>query len=178
MNILQSRHTIRNYDPIYEVPKEQLESIIKSACISPSYMGMQDVDFIVVNSRSKLQQITDAASATWDDQTREHIMSRAQKFKVKNVISCDAPTVIFIVKGKNPSPKVDVDAGIAAMSICVAATDLGLATMCMVLPICKPVAEIIGTEVDKMIVCVAIGKAKPDAHITKRTFNNNVRYIE
>lgn len=178
MNILQERHTIRNYDPNYIIPKEQLEGIIETARIAPSYMGMQDVNFIVVNNRKKLQEITDAAATTWDDQTRAHVMSRKQTFNVQNVISCDASAVVFIVKNDNPSPKVDVDGGIAAMSICVAATGLGLSTMCMVLPICEPVAKIIGTELNKMIICVAIGKAKPDAHITKRCHNNTVHYIE
>lgn len=178
MNILHERHTIRNYDPNYEIPKEQLESIIETARISPSYMGMQDVDFIVVSNRAKLQEITDAAASTWDEQMRAHILPRKQNFNVQNVISCDASAVVFLVKNDNPSPKVDVDGGIAAMSICVAAADLGLSTMCMVLPICEPVAKIIGTELNKMIVCIAIGKAKADAHITKRKYNNTVRYIE
>lgn len=178
MNILLERHTIRNYDPNYVIPKDQLDKILEAARISPSYMGMQDVDFIVVNSRSKLQEITDAAVSTWDEQLKAHIMSRKENFNVNNVISCDAPTVVFLVKNSHLSPKVDVDGGIAAMSICVAAADMGLATMCMILPICEPVAKIIGTELDKMIVCVAIGKARPDAHITKHKYENAIRYIE
>lgn len=178
MNLLHERHTVRNYDPNYTIPKEQLESILDAARVAPSYMNMQDVDFIVVNNRKTLQEITNASESSWDERIKDHILSRKEQFKVENVLTCDAPTVVFLVKGKNPSPKVDVDGGLVAMSICVAAQDAGLSTMVMALPICEPVAKIIGTEVDKMIICVAIGKARPDAHVTKRTKNNIIRYIE
>lgn len=178
MEILHNRHTVRNYDPNYEIPKEQLESILDAARVAPSYMNMQDIDFIVVNNRKTLQKITDAAESSWDEGIKGHILSMKEQFKVENVLTCDAPTVVFLVKNNNPSPKVDVDGGLVAMSICVAAADVGLSTMVMALPICEPVAKIIGTELEKMVICVAIGKARPDAHVTKRTRNNVIRYIE
>lgn len=92
---------------------------------------MQDVDFIVVSNRKKLQEITDAAESSWPKSIKGHILDRKTQFKVENVLSCDAPTVVFLVQGNKPSPKVDVDGGIVATSICVAAADVLLSTMVM-----------------------------------------------
>ena len=145
-------------------------AILDAARVAPSYMNMQDIDFIVVNNRKKLQEITEASASTWKEPIKGHIMSRKEQFKVENVLTCDTPTVVFLVKNSKPSLKIDVDGRLVAMSICVTAADIGLSTMI--------VAKIIGTDVDKMVISVVISKARPDAHVTKRTKNNVIRYIE
>ena len=145
-------------------------AILDAARVAPSYMNMQDIDFIVVNNRKKLQEITEDSASTWKEPIKGHIMSRKEQFQVEIVLTCDTPTVVFLVKNSKPSLKVGVDGGLVAMPICVAAADIGLSTMIM--------AKIIGTDVDKMVISVVIGKARPDAHVTKRTKNNVIRYIE
>ena len=57
LEALKHRRTIRNYDPDYEIPKEQLDEIINAAQISPTSKDLQEVDFIVLRNKTKIDEI-------------------------------------------------------------------------------------------------------------------------
>ena len=54
---LKYRRTIRNYEPDYQIPKEQLDEILNAAQIAPTSKDLQEVDFIVLRNKEKLNQI-------------------------------------------------------------------------------------------------------------------------
>ncbi len=57
LDVLKYRRTIRNYDPDYQIPKEQLDEILHAAQISPTSKDLQEVDFIVLRNKDKLNEI-------------------------------------------------------------------------------------------------------------------------
>ena len=57
LEALKYRRTIRNYDPDYQIPKEQLDEILNAAQIAPTSKDLQEVDFIVLRNKEKLNQI-------------------------------------------------------------------------------------------------------------------------
>ena len=57
LEALKHRRTIRNYDSDYQIPKEQLDEIWNAAQIAPTSKDLQEVDFIVLRNKEKLNQI-------------------------------------------------------------------------------------------------------------------------
>ena len=57
IDILNHRRTIRNYDPDYQIPEDQLNIILNAAQISPTSCDLQEVDFIVLRNKEKLSEI-------------------------------------------------------------------------------------------------------------------------
>ena len=73
---------------------------------------------------------------------------------------------------------VAINAGIAAMAICCAAKEFGLDTMCHILMTGPGCEKVYGLPEGSSLLAVAIGKAKPDAHIGERKQLNKVTYVE
>ena len=178
-DVLLHRRTVRNFDPEYVIPKEQLTKIMEAARVSPSAYGVQDLDFLVCTNRAKNQEAADAALKAFPEETRQHLLARRDSFKVTNVLTCDASAEVIIYKNERATgPFVSIHAGLAAMAICAAAKDFGLDTMCHVVMIGNGPEEVYGLPKDSSVVAVAIGKARNDAHAGERTIQNKVTYIE
>ena len=57
LEALEKRRTIRNYDPDWKIPKEQLDKIMHAAVISPTTCDFQGQDFLVVTNKEKISKI-------------------------------------------------------------------------------------------------------------------------
>ena len=57
LEALEKRRTVRNYDPDWQIPKEQMEKIMNAAQISPTACNYQGQDYIVVTNKEKLEQL-------------------------------------------------------------------------------------------------------------------------
>lgn len=178
LSALQSRHTIRNYVPDFEIPEDQLKQIIETARIAPTAFTVQDVNFLVCSNKQKNQEATNARLEEMDETTQGIFESRKTKMGVTNVITCDASTEVIIYANERKTDNVQIHAGIAAMSIMVAAKEFGLDTMPHTAMIGSGSEEVYGIPKGTSIVAVAIGKAKPDAYISKRQYNNVATYIK
>lgn len=178
LSALQSRHTIRNYVSDYEIAEEELKMIIETARIAPTAYTVQDVNFLVCSNKEKNQEATNARLSEMDEQTQNIFESRKSKMGVSNVITCDASVEVIIYSNEHKSESVEIHAGIAAMSIMVAAKEFGLDTMPHVAMIGRGSEKIYGIPEGTSIVAVAIGKAKPDAYISKRQYNNTATYLK
>ena len=97
-DILKNRRTIRNYDPDYVIPKEQLTKIMDAVRLSPTAFGVQDLDFLVCTNKKKNQEAADATVANLDENIQKQLLERAEKFKVTNVVTCDASAEVIIYK--------------------------------------------------------------------------------
>ncbi|OHT17373.1 nitroreductase family protein [Tritrichomonas foetus] len=179
LELLNNRHTIRNFDPAYEVDKEVLKKIVECARIAPSAYSVQDVDFLVCTNRAKNQEAADAQISALPADVAAHLNSRKESFGVTNVLTCDASAEIVLYHNeRGHKDNTPIHAGLAAMSICACAREFGLETMCHAV-MCGPGAEkVYGIPEGSSIIAVAVGRALPNAHISTRQYNNKVTYIE
>ncbi|OHT14632.1 nitroreductase family protein [Tritrichomonas foetus] len=179
VELLNNRHTIRNYDPKYEIPKEILQKIIEVARIAPTAYTVQDVDFIVCTNRDKNQEACEEQLKCFPQEIATNLNSRKEKFGVSNVITCDASAEIILYHNeRGHTNNTPIHAGLAGMSICACAREFGLDTMCHA-AMCGPGAEkVYGIPQGSSILAVALGRALPNAHISERQYNNKVTYLD
>ena len=180
--VLDQRRTIRQYQKDVSIPKADLEKIVKAALQSPTALNVQEHDLVVCTNREKLDKITEVALASWPDDYRARFQARKDELKVTNVVTGDAPCVIFLVKNERANPLFSqVDAGIVLMAMMAAAKDLGYDTMCLgCLLWGKPenVEEVVGIPKGQMAMALAIGKAVPGAVVREKEIIAKATYLE
>lgn len=177
---LNDRRTIRQYtgEPI---PKEQIEQIVKAALNSPTACNAQEIDLYVCTNQEKINKVSEVTVSKLTEPFRSSFESRKESLGVKNVFTCDAPCVIFLVKNERADPLfTSIDNGIVSMSIMVAAAEFGLSTMCIgcVLFAQKEIEEIMGIPEGKLVMAVAVGKAREDAKVAPKELLCKATYIE
>jgi nitroreductase len=130
---VRKRRMIRTYDPDREIPREALEGMLSLAARAPSAGHTQGWRFLV------LDDITSRA-AFWDATTDDEVDSWLERMRT-------APVLIVVFSDKDayldryaeddkgwsdraesrwPVPYWDIDAGMAAMILLLAAVDAGL----------------------------------------------------
>lgn len=113
--LINSRESIRNYDPSRPVPEEVLKRILDAGRIAPSACNLQPWKFLLVSSPAMLDKVRDCYSRDW--------------FR-------DAPHVVAVVGLKDRSwvrsfdnyRSVETDAAIAMTHIILAAENEGMGT--------------------------------------------------
>ena len=180
--VLDQRRTIRQYQKDFVIPKEDLEKIVKAALQSPTALNVQEHDLLICTNKAKLDKIAEVALAGWPEEFRQKFQSRKDELKVTNVVTGDAPCVIFLVRNERSDPLFSqLDAGIVLMSMMTAAKDLGYDSMCLgCLLWGKPesVEEIVGIPKGHMAMALAIGKAVPGAVLRDKEIIAKATYVE
>jgi nitroreductase len=64
-DLIQSRESIRNYDPNRPVPKAILEKILNAGRIAPSACNIQPWKFLVISSASVLEKVKASYNREW-----------------------------------------------------------------------------------------------------------------
>ena len=100
LEALKHRRTIRNYVPDFQIPKEQLDEILNAAQIAPTSKDLQEVNFIVLRNKEKLNEIEQVILNEFPEAMRKNFEERRQIYGVKNVITCDAPVVILLIRNE------------------------------------------------------------------------------
>ena len=179
LEALKHRRTIRNYEPDYQIPKEQLDEILNAAQIAPTSNDLHEVDFIVLRNKEKLNEIEKVILNDFPEDIRKKFEERKQIYGVKNVITCDAPDVILLIRNERKEKFVDVDGGIAAMSIIMAAQHFNLESMCLgIITRFPKVEEILGLQKDSLILGVALGKIKGNPVIKDKVIKSKISYMD
>ena len=177
--ILKHRRTIRNYDPDYQIPKEHLDEILNAAQISPTSKDLQEVDFIVLRNKAKLDEIEKIILNEFPEEARKKFEERRTIYGVKNVVTCDAPVIILLIRNERKEKFVDVDGGIAAMSIMMAAQHFNLESMCLgIITRFPKVEEMLGLEKNSLILGVAIGKMKGKPILKEKVIKSKISYMD
>jgi nitroreductase len=129
---LERRRTIRQYEPD-EIPKEIMDKIMHAAQLSPTACDFQGQDYIVVTNKEKLAKLEKVVLDSMpENKMKKYFIGRRERHNVKNVVTCDAPCVILIVKNERADKDwIEIDSGIAAMSIVIAAQNYGIESMCL-----------------------------------------------
>ncbi len=131
LQAISDRRSIRGYAPV-QITRDQRDALIAAALQSPSAMDRQPWHFSVVQDRALLDEINEAA--------RAHAMLDAASYAASRFsdpsydVFYGAPTVIFISLEKNAPSIQQVDAGIAAENLSLAATSLGLGSVILGMP--------------------------------------------
>ncbi len=156
---LKSRRTIRCYDPNYVIPKEDLEKIVDAAFNSPSAMNVQETDLVVVTNKEKLQKLNDAVFASLDEKSQQMYLGMQKQTHVKQEVLYDCSAVFLLVKNERASPAIQqLDSGILAMSVLMAAHDLGLGTVPLGTLIRPQTQEVLGLPPKSVLLGIGVGK--------------------
>jgi nitroreductase len=183
---LTRRRTCRQYDAGYTIPQDVLEQIANAALQSPTGMNTQDVDLLVVSNRAKLDEASTAAYNSWPQSLKDGFKngwpSRPVSPGLKNIVTCDAPAVIFLLKNERASDQfLQIDVGIVTQSIIVAAQEFGLESMCMGIWLAGDVGnveQILRVPKGSLVMGVAIGKAKEGAKLPDKKIIAKATFIE
>jgi nitroreductase len=178
LSVLLNRYTIRNYDPSFVIPQDQLQQILESARIAPTAYSVQDVDFLVCTNREKNLAAAKAQLALFPPDNRAALESRKDRFRVTNVITCDASAEVILYGNERRSANTPIHAGIAGMSIMAAASLFGLDTMAHQAMVGAGAEKVYGIPEGTSVLAIAIGKKRADAVTTPRQYNNKVTYLK
>lgn len=179
LDALNFRRTIRNYDINYKIPQEQLDAIIHAGKFAPTACNSQPFDFLVVRNKQKLDEVSQKTIEKLPEQFKAHVLERKEKHHVENVITCDAPVVIFFVKNSRQIKNyVDIDVGISAMAMMTAALQFGIDSMCLGFFQSPIVEEYFGKEKGSIAMGLAFGKVKGDRIFPHKDLLQKVDYID
>ena len=184
LQALEKRRTIRNYDPDWQIPKEQMDKIMNAAQLSPTACNFQGQDYVVVTNKEKLAKLEKIIiDSLPEDNFKKHFVERRERHGVNNVVTCDAPCVVLIVKNERANEDwIKIDSGIACMSIIMAAQNFGIESMCLgvVAMACTQdkCEELFGLKKGSLILGVALGKPKGELKLHEKDIKCKVSYIE
>ena len=99
-----------------------------AAQTAPTACDYQGHDFIVMTNRKKMDDLEKVIlDALPDNEFKKHFLERRVRHGIKNVVTCDAPCFVIIVKNERADKDwVKVDAGIASMAIMIAGQNYGI----------------------------------------------------
>lgn len=183
LDALATRRTIRQYDPTYKIPKDVLDKLVAVGLDSPTARDAQGIDLVVVTNLEKIDELTKISFDSWDEERKKGWNERVETYGVKNVVSCDAPCLIFFVNNGNAVPHfLGVDAGIMTMAIMAACREFDLHSMCigaMTWGNKAGVEKALGVPEGSLVMVLAIGKARDCELILKKKERKcHARYIE
>ena len=153
---IETRRSIRKYNPDVPVTKEQMKQLLTAAMLAPSARNTRPWEFIAITNRNKLDEIAS-------------IHPYAQMCKTATA----AIVIVGLPQDDNLKGYFTQDCGAATQNILLEAADMGLGTCwCGVYPReerIKPFAELFGILEPKVPFCViAIGV--PDESPERRGF--------
>ena len=114
---------------------------------------------------------------------KKHFIERKERHGVNNVVTCDAPIIILIVKNERANDDwIKIDSGIASMSIMIAAQNFGIESMCLGVVAMKETQEkceqLFELKKGSLVLGVAIGKPKGKIELKEKVIKSKVSYIE
>ena len=182
LEAIERRRSIRQYDQNYQIPQDILEKIMHAAQTAPTAWDYQGHDFIVITNKEKLDKLEKVIlDALPESKFKQHFIERRDRHGIKNVVTCDAPCFVIIVKNERADKDwVKVDAGIASMAIMIAAQNFGIESVCVGLVAvddCRAkVDEFLGLKKDSTLVAVSLGKPIGEIKLHDKVLKSKVSY--
>ena len=181
MEQVLKRRSCRKFIRDQKVPREDIEKILAAARNYPCSLGNQNVDFLVITN----QEIIDIISSQVHQGTPEflrYLDARKEKYSLQSTIWCDAPCVIFGIYNGEKGKRGETNCGAAMISVIDAATELGYATLPVLMasnpPQNKFTSEVLGIDPNLLGLSVAIGKPDPSFQPDEKSTKTQVHYIE
>lgn len=181
---IMSRRSIRAYKD-QAVPRELLDQVVECGIWAPNAMNAQMWEVRVVTSQEWINGATEAVK-----KSAESGSPAAKQFEdpaFKNIFR-NAPAVIFIGHKVTDQPGAftQVDCGLMAENMMLAAKSLGLGTVCMASPVATFLKQPVGepflkqlgfSEGYEPLICIGIGYANEDPAPKPRN-KEVIRFIE
>ena len=178
LDVLNTRRSVRNFDPSFVIPKEDLDKIIKAALNSPSAINLQEHDLIVISNKEKIAEIDKVVFPACPPMFQEKFKQRQKEFGTINPVTYDCSALVLIVENERIKEKWgNLDAGILSMGLMIAAEGLGYHSVALGIIAIPQVEKLLGLE-KKLVIGVAIGKAKDKVNIHPKENLRKVKYIE
>lgn len=167
-----SRRSIRAYKE-QAVPRDLLDKIVECGIWAPNGMNAQQWEVRVVDNKEWLDNITAAYKLSVQGTPAERMVEQES---FKNMFR-NAPAVIFVAH--KPGHCTQVDCGLMAGNMMLAATSLDLGSICMMGPIGffrtdagKPFLESLRlSEGYELLLCVGVGYADEQPNPTPRNMD-------
>ena len=167
-----SRRSIRAYKE-QAVPRDLLDKIVECGIWAPNGMNAQQWEVRIVDNKEWLDNITAAYKLSVQGTPAERMVEQES---FKNMFR-NAPAVIFVAH--KPGHCTQVDCGLMAGNMMLAATSLDLGSICMMGPIgffCtdagKPFLESLRlSEGYELLLCVGVGYADEQPNPTPRNMD-------
>ncbi|EAX96000.1 nitroreductase family protein [Trichomonas vaginalis G3] len=174
---IDTRRTIRQYDQSFVPPKEHVKKIAEAAIKSPTGYNRQGVDLLVVTNKDIINNMNDKVFDALDEDAKNYFRTR-KELGLEKFITCDAPVLyVLYANGKTDDVYARLDAGIMAESILLTATSLGYATMPIGTFMIGDLSEY-GIPKDKVLLAIAMGKARAGIEIPPCDRNTKITYLE
>ena len=175
---IMARRSIRKYTD-QAVPRELLDKIAECGINAPNGMNAQQWEVRIVDNPEWLKNITEAQrkAAEGTPMTKQF-----EDPALKNVFR-NAPAVIFIAH--KPGPCTQVDCGLMAGNMVLAAKSLGLGSICMMGPLgffSRPEGEPFLKSLNlsdgyQLLLCVGVGYADEEPEARPRN-QEVIKYVE
>ena len=179
LEALTQRRTIRNFDPEYIPTKEQLDIITAAGNDAPTSNNCQEIDLIVIKNKEKIKQISKASYEGLTKNQQAIFDVRRGKYAVKDIITCDAPIMILLVKNDRTHPIYNgINAGTVLMSMMVAAQSVGLNSMTLGCVMNPKVEDIVGIPHGSLVIGLSIGKGHKKPILDHKEKKSKTIYIE
>jgi nitroreductase len=167
-----SRRSIRAYKE-QAVPRDLLDKIVECGIWAPNGMNAQQWEVRIVDNKEWLDNITAAYKLSVQGTPAERMVEQES---FKNMFR-NAPAVIFVAH--KPGHCTQVDCGLMAGNMMLAATSLDLGSICMMGPIGffrtdagKPFLESLRlSEGYELLLCVGVGYADEQPNPTPRNMD-------
>ncbi|MCL2853010.1 MAG: nitroreductase family protein [Defluviitaleaceae bacterium] len=181
LDVIKARRSIRAYKSD-ALPKEQVETLVNAALHSPSAMNLRPWHIIAVTDRELINQMDKELVEELRAMGDPAIISRLDSRGNKSIY--DAPA-LFLITTKKVKGFEDIDAGIMAQSICLAAKSMGLDSVMIAMLRALFASEKGQSYKSKLkfppehdfVIAVAVGHANQEAPPRELTFDDKVTYI-
>ena len=156
--VLETRRSVRKYDPNVSVTREQMEELIRAAQEAPSWKNSQTGRYYCVLS----EEIADKIRETCLPQARNAEKSKHAALIISTFVHNCAG---FQKDGITPENEIGngwgcYDLGLQNSNLILKATDLGLSTLIMGLRESDKLREILSSpETESVVAVIAVGKA-------------------
>ena len=178
LEALNTRRSVRNFDPSFVIPKEDLDKIVSASLNSPTAINLQEHDLIVITNKEKISSIDKTIFPLCPPTFQERFKKRQEEFGTINPVTYDCSALILIVENERVQEKWgNLDAGILSMGIMIAAEGLGYNSVALGIIARPEVEKLFGLD-KKLVLGVAIGKAKDKVNIHPKENLRKVKYID
>jgi len=178
LEALNTRRSVRNFDPSFVIPKEDLEKIVTASLNSPTARNLQEHDLIVITNKEKIASVDKTVFPLCPPAFQERFKKRQEEFGTVNPVTYDCSALFLIVENERVQEKWgNLDAGILSMGIMIAAEGLGYKSVALGIIARPEVEKLLGLD-KKLVIGVAIGKPKEKVNIHPKENLRKVKYID
>ena len=105
LEALNTRRSVRNFDPSFTIPKEDLDKIISAALNSPTAVNLQEHDLVVITKKEKIASKDKIVFPLCPPAFQERFKKRQEQFGTINPVTYDCSALILIVENERAQEK-------------------------------------------------------------------------